>query len=264
MLQSIFADSRSKHRPLGKDDPTSRRQATSDAETPPFNTLNFPPDAETPPFNTFDFSLLPKHHCQQSVPFPSLLKHHYHQTHTFSPIMFNNLLPLFPISSPSFIDETTPSNNCFAFSFLLLKHHCQQLFIIFPDAETPLFNTFDFLPMLKHHCSTLFAPPIAKTLQFANSSHFLQHRPTIVSPFLFLLLKHHCQQLFIIFPDAETPLFSTFDFLPMLKHHCSTLFVPSIPKHHKFCPVFLLLKQFLTFFINETTPSNNCFVLFCC
>jgi hypothetical protein len=42
---------------------------------------------------------------------------------------------------------------------------------------------------------------------------------------LFPLLKHHCQQPFIIFfHDAETPLFSMIDFFPMLKHHRSTLF----------------------------------------
>jgi hypothetical protein len=84
------------------------------------------------------------------------------------------------ISSPFFIDETTPSSNCFAFSFPLLKHHC---FIIFPDAETPLFNTF---------CS-----PYAKTLQSAIP-HFLHRRNNTV------------QQLFRpIFLVAETPLFSS-------------------------------------------------------
>jgi hypothetical protein len=98
----------------------------------------------------------------------------------------------------------------------LLKHHCQQLFIIFPDAETPLFNTFDFLPMLKHHCSTLFVLPIAKTLS-PTIPHFLHRRNNTV------------QQLFRpIFLVAETPLFSS--------------------SSH--------------FLITETTPSNNCFASF--
>jgi hypothetical protein len=92
------------------------RLSPSDAETPLFSTVDFFPDAETPLFNTF---FLPTPKTLQST-----------------------------ISSPSFIDETTPSSNCFAFSFPLLKHHCQQPFIIFdaetPDAETPLFSTFDF------------------------------------------------------------------------------------------------------------------------
>jgi hypothetical protein len=118
----------------------------------------------------------------------------------------------------------------------LLKHHCQQPFIIFPDAETPLFNTFDFLPMLKHHCSTLFILPTPKTLQSPISSPSFIDETTPSNncfAFSFLLLKHHSQQPFIIFPDAETPLFSTFDFLPMLKHHRSTLltFFPML-KHH--------------------------------
>jgi hypothetical protein len=127
------------------------RLSPSDAETPLFSTVDFFPDAETPLFNTF---FLPTPKTLQST-----------------------------ISSPSFIDETTPSNNCFAFSFPLLKHHCQQPFIIFSDAETPLFTTLStFSPMLKHHCSTL-----------------------------------------LTFSDAETPPINTFDFLPILKHHSSAV-----------------------------------------
>jgi hypothetical protein len=122
-------------------------------------------------------------------------------------------LPLFPIPSPSFIDETTPSSNCSAFPLLLLKHHYQQLFTI-------------FFPILKHHCSTLYILPTPKTLQSTIPSPFSIDETTPSNncfAFSFPLLKHHCQQPFIIFPDAETPLFITFDFFPMLKHHCSTL-----------------------------------------
>jgi hypothetical protein len=99
--------------------------------------------------------------------------------------------------------------------------------MIFPDAETPLFSTFDFLPMLKHHCSTLFVLPIAEKLQSDNSSlssSTKQHHPTIVSPHFLLLLKHHCSTVLHIFSSlkqhrptivsffsiAETPLFNTF------------------------------------------------------
>jgi hypothetical protein len=121
-----------------------------------------------------------KHHCSALFTFSPMLKHHY------SALLF---LPTpktlqSTISSPSFIDETTPSSNCFAFSLLLLKHPYQQLFIFFP------------------------------------------------------LLKHRCQQPFIIFPDAETPLFNTF----------SSSHSQNTPVHH-----------FLTIFIDETSPSNNCF-----
>jgi hypothetical protein len=135
--------------------------------------------------------------------------------------MLHNLFTTFPISSPSFIDETTPSNNCFAFSFLLLKHHCQQPFIIFPDAETPLFNTFWLFLLQKH-----YNPPFP---------HSLHRRNNTVQQLFHLLLKHHCQQFFIIFPDAETPLFSTFYFPKTLQSAISSLF------------------------IDETTPSSNCF-----
>jgi hypothetical protein len=88
------------------------------------STLFVSPNAETPLFNTF------------------------YSSHSQNTPVFHFLTIL--------IDETTPSSNCFAFPLLLLKHHCQQLFTIFPDAETPLDSPlFDFLPMLKHHRSTL-------------------------------------------------------------------------------------------------------------
>jgi hypothetical protein len=51
------------------------------------------------------------------------------------------------------------------------------------------------------------------------------------------------------FHDAETPLFGIF---PMLKHHCSALFISS---HSQNTPV----RHFITIFIDETTPSSNCF-----
>jgi hypothetical protein len=82
----------------------------------------------------------------------------------------------------------------------------------FPDAETPLFNTF-----------------YSSHSQNTTVHHFLtilhQRNNTVQQLFLlsFSLLKHHCQQPFIIFSDVETPLFSTFDFFPILKHHCSAL-----------------------------------------
>jgi hypothetical protein len=128
-----------------------------------------------------------------------LLKHHYHPT-PFSPITVQQPFTTFPHFP---IDETTPSNNCFAFSFLLLKHHWQQLFTIFPIAETPFTTTFAFSLLPKHYSPTIL--------------HFLQRRNNTV------------QQLFRpIFPVAETPLFSS--------------------SSH--------------FLITETTPSNNCFASF--
>jgi hypothetical protein len=79
--------------------------------------------AETPLPTTFHYFPMLKHHC-------SALFYSSHSQNT--PV--RHFLTIF-------IDETTSSNNCFAFSLLLLKHHYQQLFTIFP--------------MLKHHCSTL-------------------------------------------------------------------------------------------------------------
>jgi hypothetical protein len=129
------------------------------------------------------------------------------------------------ISSPSFIDETTPSSYCFAFSFPLLKHHCQQPFIIFPDAETPLFNTF-------------------------HSSH---SQNTTVRHLLTILHRRNntVQLLFrLFFSIAETPLSATLHhFSPMLKHHCSALFILPTPK---------TLQSAISSpsFIDETTPSK--------
>jgi hypothetical protein len=164
-----------------------------------------------------------------------MLKHHYSALLTFSPMLKLHCSTLFlpipktlqsTISSPSFIDETTPSSNCFAFPILMLKHHYSAL--------------LTFSPMLKHHCSTLFLP-IPKTLQSTISSPSFIDETTpsnncfafsfsvAETPlsatrhhFLFPLLKHHCQQPFIIFSDAETPLF-TLDFFTMLKHHSPAL-----------------------------------------
>jgi hypothetical protein len=129
----------------------------------------------------------------------------------FSPITARQPFTTFSHFLTIFIDETTPSSNCFAFSLLLLKHHYQQLFTIFPDAETPLFSTFPF-PLPKHstvqnsHFLTIF---IDETIPSSNCFAFS-----------FLLLKHHYQQPFI-FPNAKTPLFNTF-FLPMLKTSFNT------------------------------------------
>jgi hypothetical protein len=121
-----------------------------DAETPLFIIF---PDAETPLFTLFIFS-----HSQNT------------------PVRHFIII---------FIDETTPSSNCFASSLPLLKHRYQQPFIIFPDAETPLFNTFHFLPLPKH-----------------SSSPFHHH---------FHRRNNSVQQLFRLFPSvAETPLPATF------------------------------------------------------
>jgi hypothetical protein len=169
MLQSIFADSRSKHRPLGKDDPTSKRQAFPmlkhhcsalltflvAVQTPLF-TFDFPPmlkhhcstlltsDAETPLFNTFDFPPMLKHHCSTlltffitetplftTLDFPLLLKHCYHQPHTYFPHHCSTTFYHFPPFSHR-------RNNT-----------VQQLFhLFFSVAETPLAATFHHFP----HC----------------------------------------------------------------------------------------------------------------
>jgi hypothetical protein len=162
MLQSIFADSRSKHRPTKKGRSYfKKRQAFPLLKHHCSTTLCSFSIAETPLFNNFFPPLSPI----VETPLFNNLSHH------FPPSLFNNLSPFSP----------------------LLKHHCQQPFTIFPIAETPLSATFHhfpinrnttsshhFLPLLKHHCSTvLHISPLTK-----------QHRPTIVSPF-FLLLKHH-------------------------------------------------------------------------
>jgi hypothetical protein len=114
------------------------------------------------------------------------------------------------------------------FSLLLLKHHYptfspftfflvaetpQQPFIIFPDAETPLFSTFHFLLKQSVHI-------------------FIAETTFIIFP------DAETPQPFIIFPDAETPLFNTFHFFPLPKHS-------SPPFSH--------------IFIAETTPSSTCF-----
>jgi hypothetical protein len=120
------------------------------------NTGDFLPDAETPLFSIFHFFPFPKHSVRHFL------------------IIF--------------IAETTPSSTCFAFLLSVAETPLPATSIIFfPDAETPLFNTF---------------LPIPKTLQSAISSSFSlpkQLRPALVSPFSFPLLKHHCQQPFIIF-----------------------------------------------------------------
>jgi hypothetical protein len=90
--------------------------------------------------------------------------------------------------------------------------------------------------MLKHHCSTLFLPT-PRTLQSTISSPYFIDETNLSSncfAFSFFVAEtpltttlHH------FFHDAETPLFSMFDFFPMLKHHRSTLFdfLP-ILEHH--------------------------------
>jgi hypothetical protein len=89
---------------------------------------------------------------------------------------------------------------------MLLKLHYQQLFIIFPDAETPLFSTFHSSHSQNtpvRHFLTIF---IAETTSSSTCFTFLPSIAETLATFHFFpLLKHHCQQPFIIFP--------------MLKHH---------------------------------------------
>jgi hypothetical protein len=127
-----------------------------DAETPLFITIHFFPDAKTPLFST-SFSS----HSQNTT------------VHHFLTILHrrnNSVQQLFRLF-PSVAETPLPATFLF---FPLLKHRCQQPFIIFPDAETPLFSTF--------YSST------PKTLQSAISSPLSstkQLRPAIVSPFPF-------------------------------------------------------------------------------
>jgi hypothetical protein len=126
----------------------------SDAETPLSATRSLSFITETPlpptphlspitvqqPFTTFSHFLTILHRRNNTVQqlfrlFFSVAETPFQQPFE-TPLFFDFFLTILHLH------ETTPSNNCFAFSFLLLKHHCQQLFIIFPDAETPLFNTF--------------------------------------------------------------------------------------------------------------------------
>jgi hypothetical protein len=146
------------------------------------------------------FFLMLKHHCS------TLFISSHFQKHSS---------PSFPhhFSLPKQIHPALVS----PFSLLFLKHHYQQLFIFsLSVAETPLPTTFHHLfPMLKHHCSALF---ISSHFQKHSSPSFPHHfslpkqlRPTLVSPFSLLLLKHHYQQLFIFsLSVAETPLPATF------------------------------------------------------
>jgi hypothetical protein len=136
------------------------------AETPLSATPHLFPIDETSLFNNLSpFSPLLKHHSQQLFAFSLLPKH-------YSPTILH-------ISSSTKQHRPTIVS---PLSLLLLKHHCQQPFTILPIAETPLTTNFPhFLPLLKHHCSTV--------LHISSSTK--QHRPTIVSPLSFLLLKHH-------------------------------------------------------------------------
>jgi hypothetical protein len=112
--------------------------------------------------------------------------------------------------------------------------------------------------MPKHHCSALFILPTPKTLQSAIASPFSstkQFLPAIVLPFSFLLLKHHYQQPFIIFPDVETPLYNNFSLFSDVE---TPLFSTFYSSHSKNTPV----RHCLTIFINETIPSSNCFAFF--
>jgi hypothetical protein len=124
---------------------------------------------------------------------------------------------------------------------MMLKHRCAALLIFhnaetplkntgdfLHDVETPLYNTFHFLPFpkssqpaippsslfpkqLRPALVSFFFPPIARNTISKQLFPLLKHQ----QPFIFLpLLKHHYQQPFISFPDAETPLFNIFHFFP--------------------------------------------------
>jgi hypothetical protein len=151
-----------------------------DAETPLFSTVDLHA-AETPPFNTLDLLLMPNHHRSALLTFlccrnttvsnpPLSFITETPNSHLFPPSRFDTL---FATPSPSFIDETTPSNNCFAFPLLMLKHHCSAL--------------LTFSPMLKHHCSTLF---FSSHSQNTTVHHFLT---------IFHRRNNSVQQLFRLF-----------------------------------------------------------------
>jgi hypothetical protein len=95
----------------------------------------------------------------------------------------------------------------------LLKHRYQQLFIIFPDAETPLFSAFHFFPSPKTLQSA-----ISSSFSFRNNSvqHLFRLSPSVAET-----------PLSATFLVAETPLSATFHFLPVAEtplpatlHHC--------------------------------------------
>jgi hypothetical protein len=121
-----------------------------DAETPLFSTVHFH-DAETPLFSTDDL-----HAAETPLvdPLDLLLRPNNHHSPLSTFLCCRNTTvrnpPFFSITeTPNshylfhfLTNETTPSNNCFAFPLPMLQHHCSALLTFSPDAETPLFNTF--------------------------------------------------------------------------------------------------------------------------
>jgi len=136
---------------------------------------------------------------------------------------------------------------------------CQQPFIIFfPDAETPLFNTFS-----SHSQNT--------TVHHYLTSHHCRNNSVQQ---LFRLFFFHCWNTIVsnpssFFHDAKTPLFGTFDcssltmlkhswsarltFFMMLKHHCSACSTSSWCWH-------TTVQHFLTFFRYRNTSHQQFFI----
>jgi len=134
MLQSIFADSWSKHGLLGKDDPIFRRDKLSHC----WNTTvqqhfpHFPhffPIAETPLFNNISF-------------FP----------HSETPLV-SNILPFFPAIETPFLQQYFP----------LLKHHSStNISLFFPCCWNTNFSTFPINKLFRSH--TTFFPSTKQIL----------------------------------------------------------------------------------------------------
>jgi hypothetical protein len=197
----------------------------------------------------FPLFLLPKHYCQTCFVFPSI---------TETPLQH------------TFLSPTTPDNLSFPHHPSLLKQLRPAIVSPFSNAETPLFSTFSSLPrtLLVHHFLTLHHLRNNSVQQLFRLFSLLKHH--CQQPFIFFsitMLKHHCSARLTFFHDAETPLFSMFDFFPMLKHYRSALFdfLP-ILKHQSsavlhlqqlFRPSLLLKHQSFTIVRQQAfTPSD--------
>jgi hypothetical protein len=105
----------------------------------------------------------------------------------------------------------------------LLKHRHQQPFIIFPDAETPLFNIF-------------FISPHSQNIPVCHFPIILIPETTPSSTCFAFPLSVAETPLAATFPVAETLLSTTFHFLPVAEtllpatfHHC---FDAETPRPH--------------------------------
>jgi len=207
---------------------------SSDAETPPFSTLDFPPDtitppfkhssiastAESPPFPTFEFLLLLKIHYQQpfiifsdaETPLFSTFSSHSQNTtvHHFLTILHrrnNSVQQLFRLSL-SVVE--TPLQQLFTISWCwnTIAQHCW----LFPRCWNTIVQHF-FFPLPKH-----YSPPFPIIHHWRNNfvQQLFRLSPSVAETPLTATLHH-------FLPDVETPPFNTFDFLPMLKHHSSAV-----------------------------------------